>query len=43
MKLNDKIMVYIPAKMAYGSQAMGHVIPANSDLVFIVELLEKKN
>ena len=42
MKYNDKIMVYIPAKMAYGSQAMGHVIPANSDLVFIVEVLENK-
>ncbi len=32
----------IPAAQAYGSQAQGDMIPANSDLVFVVKLLEIK-
>ena len=44
MKAGGKRTLIIPASLAYGSQAVGDVIPANADLVFQVELLkvEKK-
>ena len=40
MKVGGKRKLTIPADMAYGSQAVGGVIPANSTLVFEVELLK---
>ena len=40
MKPGDKWMLHIPARLAYGERAMGDKIPANSDLVFQVELLQ---
>lgn len=39
MKVGGKRKLTIPSAMAYGSQAVGGVIPANSDLIFEVELL----
>lgn len=36
---NGMIELDIPSELAYGDQAMGNDIPANSDLRFIVELL----
>jgi len=39
MKVGGKRTLFIPASLAYGSQEIGKVIPANSDLVFQVELL----
>lgn len=39
MKVGGKRKLTIPSSMAYGSQAVGGVIPANSDLIFEVELL----
>ncbi|MFK8102431.1 MAG: FKBP-type peptidyl-prolyl cis-trans isomerase [Saprospiraceae bacterium] len=33
---------FIPSKMAYGSRAIGDVIPANAVLVFDIELLDFK-
>lgn len=38
MKVGGERRLVIPAKLAYGSQAVGN-IPANSDLVFYVKLL----
>jgi FKBP-type peptidyl-prolyl cis-trans isomerase len=38
MKIGGKRRLYIPSEMAYGSRARGAVIPANSDLVFDVEM-----
>jgi FKBP-type peptidyl-prolyl cis-trans isomerase len=44
MKEGGKRKLVIPASLAYGDQAIGNVIPANSTLVFEVELVkvEKK-
>ena len=39
MKVGGKRTLAIPAALAYGDQAVGGVIPANSDLIFQVELL----
>ena len=40
MKPGDEWVLFIPARLAYGNRAMGDKIPANSDLVFQVRLLQ---
>lgn len=40
MKEGGKRKLLIPASLAYGDQAVGSVIPANSALIFEVELLK---
>ncbi|MFA5192382.1 MAG: FKBP-type peptidyl-prolyl cis-trans isomerase [Verrucomicrobiia bacterium] len=39
MKVGDKWTLFIPAKLAYGEQSPSPKIPANSPLIFEVELL----
>jgi peptidylprolyl isomerase len=40
MKVGGRRVLQIPSAQAYGEQARGDVIVANSDLVFVVDLLE---
>ena len=40
MKVGQKIRLYIPSSLGYGSRGAGNAIPANADLIFDVELLE---
>ncbi|MEM5529295.1 FKBP-type peptidyl-prolyl cis-trans isomerase [Gammaproteobacteria bacterium AS21] len=40
MKVGGKRKLSVPADLAYGERKMGSVIPANSDLLFEIELLE---
>jgi len=40
MKPGDQWVLYIPARLAYGNQAVGGKIPANSDLIFQVALIQ---
>lgn len=43
MEVGDKWKLYIPAELAYGSRSPSPKIPANSALIFDVELLEIKD
>ena len=40
MKPGDQWVLYIPARLAYGSRAVGTKIPPNSDLIFQVALIQ---
>ncbi|MDO8655575.1 MAG: FKBP-type peptidyl-prolyl cis-trans isomerase [bacterium] len=42
MKVGGKRKLTIPAALGYGDRAMGNAIPANSTLVFEVDLLDVK-
>lgn len=43
MHVGEKYKLYIPSKLAYGEQSPSPVIPANSVLVFELELLSIKD
>ena len=40
MNFGDRILVFIPSSLGYGSQGAGNVIPPNTNIVFEIELLE---
>ncbi len=42
MNLGEKAILFIPSSLGYGMQGQG-IIPPNTDLIFEVEILEKKN
>ena len=39
MNLGDKVFAHIPSELGYGEKAMGNRIPANSDLIFIMQII----
>jgi FKBP-type peptidyl-prolyl cis-trans isomerase FklB len=43
MHVGEKIKLYIPSELAYGAQSPSPMIPANSVLVFDLELLGIKD
>jgi FKBP-type peptidyl-prolyl cis-trans isomerase len=43
MKTGEKRKLTIPPELGYGNQAIGNIIPANSTLIFEVDLVEIKN
>ncbi len=40
MSIGDKAVLFIPAKLAWGANGSGSVIPPNANVIFEVELLE---
>jgi len=40
MRIGDKAMLFIPSHLGYGAQGAGGVVPPNTDLVFVLELVE---
>jgi len=40
MNIGDKIVVFIPSKLAYGERGAGTVIPPNANIIFEIELLD---
>ena len=44
MNVGDKVYVYVPSELGYGSRGMGNgAIPPNSNLEFIIELVDVSN
>jgi peptidyl-prolyl cis-trans isomerase A (cyclophilin A) len=39
LKVGDKAFAYLPSKLAYGERGAGGVIPPNTDLIFVIELV----
>jgi len=39
MRVGDKAVVFIPSHLAYGPAGAGDVIPPNSDLIFVIEMV----
>ena len=42
ISLGEKAIVYLPSNLAYGANGAGGVIPPNANLIFEIELIEKK-
>ncbi|MBP6040680.1 MAG: peptidylprolyl isomerase [Flavobacterium sp.] len=41
MNIGDKILLFLPSKLAYGERGAGGVIPPNTSLVFELEITDK--
>ena len=43
LRVGDHAILIIPANLAYGSRGAGDVIPPDSTLIFVVELVDIKS
>jgi peptidyl-prolyl cis-trans isomerase A (cyclophilin A) len=43
LSFGDKIIMYLPSNLAYGASGAGGVIPPNANLIFEIEMIEKKD
>jgi FKBP-type peptidyl-prolyl cis-trans isomerase len=43
MNIGDKMLLFLPAKLAYGERGAGGVIPPNTNLVFELEISDKSS
>lgn len=42
MSFGDKVVIFVPANLAYGQRGAGGVIPPNTNLIFELEMFEKQ-
>ena len=42
LSFGDKAVIFIPSRLGYGAAGAGGVIPPNANIIFEIELLEKK-
>jgi peptidylprolyl isomerase len=42
LNIGDKAVLFIPSKLAYGEQGAGNVIPPNANIIFEIEIKDKK-
>jgi cyclophilin family peptidyl-prolyl cis-trans isomerase/FKBP-type peptidyl-prolyl cis-trans isomerase len=43
MKVGDEAVLFIPSHLGYGESGAGNLIPPNSDLIFVIEIVEAVN
>jgi len=43
MSVGEKVFIYVPSHLAYGESGRPPTIQPNTDLVFILEMVEIKN
>lgn len=43
MQVGDKAVVFIPSELGYGKSGRGRVIPPDTNLVFVLEMVEMAN
>ena len=42
LNIGDKAVLFIPSKLAYGEQGAGNAIPPNANIIFEIEIKDKK-
>ena len=42
LNIGDKAVVFIPSNLGYGASGIGNVIPPNANIIFEIEISDKK-